>query len=345
MGSISIVEVAKRAGVSVATASRVISNSDYPVSELTRQKVLEAATELNYVPNTLARNLRTQRSNLIAVLVGDNTDPYFAQITRGVEEVANESGYLTIICNTDRQTAKELKYLQALRDYRVDGVIFAGGGLNEPGYPQLLEKQIKIMQEQGANIITLSQHTLQVPSVQADNFNGAREMTKRLIELGHRQIAFVTGPANLLVANIRFQGYMAALTQAGLPIQPQLLLVGDFSRAGGEQAVQSLRFLPPEQRPTAIFAANDETAFGVMLGLHKFGWRVPQDISVCGFGDLPFAEMVVPALTTVHIDLRELGRSGALRLLDAIREQPVEKLHVLPTTIIERDSTAPYEPD
>src|SRR2546425_3305607 len=131
----SIAEVAKRAGVSVASASRVLSSSTYPVSAETREKVLKAAGELSYTPNSLARNLRAQRSNLIAVLVGDNTDPYFAEIMRGVEELANEAGYLTILCNSDRQPDKELHYLNILQDYRADGVIFAGGALNEPGHP------------------------------------------------------------------------------------------------------------------------------------------------------------------------------------------------------------------
>jgi len=180
----SIVEVAKRAGVSVASASRVLSNSTYPVSTAMREKVLKAALEVNYVPNSLARSLRVQRSNLIAVLVGDNTDPYFAEIMRGVEDVANESGYLTILCNSDRTPAKELHYLRLLQDYRADGVIFAGGALNEPGHPERIAKVVQAMIDRGAAVVTLAQHTLSVLSVQADNFGGARAMTARLVALG-----------------------------------------------------------------------------------------------------------------------------------------------------------------
>src|SRR6266700_4769479 len=149
----SIIEVAKLAGVSVASASRVLSKSSYPVSLSTREKVLHAAQELNYVPNSLARNLRAQRSFLLAVLVGDNTDPYFAEIMRGVEEVANEAGYLTILCNSDRNPAKELHYLRILQDYRADGVIFAGGALNEPGHPEQLERIVQSMVDRGGAVV------------------------------------------------------------------------------------------------------------------------------------------------------------------------------------------------
>ncbi|HLZ57687.1 MAG TPA: LacI family DNA-binding transcriptional regulator [Ktedonosporobacter sp.] len=337
----SIVHVAERAGVSIATASRVMSNSSYPVSPATRQKVLEAATELGYTPNSLARSLRSQHSKLIAVLVGDNADPYFAEIMRGVEEIANEHGYLTIVCNSDRNPVKELHYLRTLRDYRADGVIFAGGGLNEAGHNQRITEIAHEMMERGAAVITLAQHMLQVPSIQADNQGGARKMTERLIELGHRRIAFVTGPSNLTVAAMRLQGYMAAMHEAGLEIDPELLLEGNFNQPGGEQAAHRITQIPIERRPTAVFAGNDATAFGVMLGLVQHGWHVPNDISVCGFGDLPMAQVVMPPLTTVHIPVRDLGRSGALKLLAILRQEEVSWLEVVPTTIIERSSTAP----
>ena len=165
-------------------------------------------------------------------------------------------------------------------------------------------------------------------------------MAARLIALGHSRIAFVTGPSNVMVANVRLQGYMAALVEAGLPIDPALLLPGNFDRPSGEQAVRYLAQMAVDQRPTAIFAANDETAFGVLSGLKQLGWHVPKDISVCGFGDAPMARVVVPALTTVHISLRELGRAGAGNLLAQLHHKQVPSLEVLPTTIIERDTTA-----
>ncbi len=337
----SIVQVAELAGVSIATASRVISKSNYPVNSRTRERVLEAAAKLNYTPNALARGMKTQHSNMLGIIVGDNTDPYYAEIMRGVEDVANENGYLTIVCNTDRQPVKELKYLQTLRDFRTSGIIFAGGGLSEPGYPEKLAEKVRELTERGTAVITLSQHTLHVPSYQPDNFGGARQMVNKLTALGHRRIAFVTGPANFIVANIRLQGYMAGLIEAGLSLNPNLLLPGDFSMAGGEQAVRSLPYLPLSERPTAIFAANDETALGVMMGLRRLDWPVPQAVSVCGFGDLPVAQAVNPTLTTVRIDLRELGRNGMLKVLAILKNETVPTIEIAPISIVERASTAP----
>jgi LacI family transcriptional regulator len=341
---VSIVDVARRAGVSVASASRVLSNASYPVSEETRGKVLQAAQELHYAPNSLARSLRAQRSNLVAVLVGDNADPYFAEITRGVEEVANDCGYLTIVCNTERKGERELHYLQMLQDYRADGVIFAGSGLNEPGHTERLNTIVQTMRERGAAIVTLAQHTLQVPAIQIDNASGARAMTRYLLELGHRRIAFIGGPSNLIVANMRLQGYMAALIEAGLDVDHTLILAGSFDREGGEQAVRNLAQIPEPQRPSAIFAANDETAFGVLRGLNSLGWRVPEDISVCGFGDLPMAQVVVPSLTTVHIGLRDLGRSGMRKLLAQLQHEDTAGTELLPVQVVPRATTRAYTP-
>jgi LacI family transcriptional regulator len=339
--AVSIVQVAELAGVSIATASRVISNANYKVNHKTRDKVLAAAAQLNYTPNALARGMKTQHSNMFGIIVGDNSDPYYAEIVRGVEDVANDNGYLTIVCNTDRQPAKELNYLKTLRDFRASGIIFAGGGLTEPGYPEQLAEKVAEMTGGGTAVITLAQHTLNVPSVQPDNFEGARLMVRKLIELGHRKIAFVTGPANLIVANVRMQGYMAGLVEAGLSLQPNLLWPGDFSMAGGQKAVQALTYVPAPQRPTAIFAANDETAIGVMVGLRRLGWQVPQNISVCGFGDLPVAQAIGPALTTIRIGLRELGQAGARKVLALLKNETVETVEINPVSVIERDSTAP----
>lgn len=344
--NLSIVDVAERAGVSLATASRVMSNSSYPVNAVTRQKVLAAAAELGYTPNSLARSLRSQRSKLIAVLVGDNVDPYFAEITRGVEEVANEQGYLTIICNTDRNPTKELHYLRTLRDYRADGIIFAGSGLNNPEHTEQVEKIITEMQGRGAAVVALSHQTLHIPSIQIDNFGGGHAITTMLLEMGHRRVALVAGPAGLTVANIRMQGYMAALVEKGIAIDPNLILIGNFDQASGERAAQSIAQMEPAQRPTAIFAANDEMAFGVMLALQQQRLHVPRDISVCGFGDIPVARLLTPALTTVHVPLRRLGRSGAERLLAILRREETPSSEVLPITIVKRASTtSPQHPE
>ncbi|GER92092.1 LacI family transcriptional regulator [Dictyobacter vulcani] len=341
----SIVDVARKAGVSIATASRVISSSTYPVSATTREKVLAAAKELKYMPNSLARSLKVQRSKLIAVLVGDNTDPYFAQVARGVEEIANAHGYLTIMCNTERDPARELAYLQTLQDYRADGFIIAGSGLSETDYAEQeqINELVQKIQGRGAAIVTLSPHSIQAPSIQSDNIGGAYELTSYLISLGHRRIAFVTGPAHVTVSELRQQGYTRALADASIPFAPELILTGDFTQAGGERIAATLAQMPVDQRPAAIFASNDETAFGLMNGLRQQGWRLPQDISICGFGDIPMAPMVIPSLTTVSISLRELGRAGARKILSLLQNHQTEPtIEIMPATVIKRDSTIPH---
>lgn len=337
----SIVDVAKRAGVSVATASRVMSSSTYPVSTAAREKVILAAQELDYVPNSLARSLKVQRSKLIAVLVGDNADPYFAQVTHGIEEIANANGYLTIICNTERDPGRELMYLRTLQDYRADGIIFASSSFETSNTAELVTAIVSSIQRRGAAIVSLSSTDLQAPSIQPDNLGGAYAITNHLIGLGHRRIAFIAGPEHLKVAEQRKQGYQQALAAADIKLQSEFLLPGDFTQAQGEAAAARLGQFSAAERPSAVFASNDEMAFGLMNGLRQQGLRIPEDISICGFGDVPMAKMVTPGLTTVHIALRELGQAGANKILALLNhEVPASESEIQPITIVERGSTA-----
>ncbi len=166
-------------------------------------------------------------------------------------------------------------------------------------------------------------------------------MTSYLLDQGHRRIAFVAGPSNLTVANVRLQGYMAAMVERGLNIEQNLIIAGNFDQPGGERAALHIAQMSSQSRPTAIFAANDETAFGIMLGLARLGWHVPQDISVCGFGDLPMARLLSPPLTTVQVSLRDLGRMGAQKLFAMLKHEAVSELDILSTKVVERGSTAP----
>jgi LacI family transcriptional regulator len=337
----SIVEVARRAGVSLATASRVLSNANYTVSAPLRQRVLSAAAELHYVPNPLARSLKGQRNRMLAVMVGNNADPYFAEIARGIEEVVGERGYLTIVCNSDRNPTREMNYLRLLETYRIDGVLFVGSGSNNPVDVDPLQSQIQKMQARGAVVVTLTQHPLSVPTIQPDNFTGTRLMTEYLLKLGHRRIAFIGGPPDLLSVITRQQGYLAAFASNGIDIDPTLLLSSDFTLTGGEIAARTLLALPAEQRPTAIFAGNDEMAYGVYSALRQAAIPIPSAISICGFDDLPMSALIAPALTTVHIPLRELGREGAKLTLALLQGEPSPDPRILPLKVIARDSTGP----
>lgn len=317
-----------------------MSDSSYPVSEEMRQRVRKAAADLNYAPNPLARSLKGQASHLLAVMVGNSADPYFAEITRGVEEVAGERGYLVIVCNSDRDPSRELHYLRLLHDYRADGVLFASSGFNDTTYTTRVEALVHQMTQRGTHVVTLTQSLLRAHSVQPDNFNGARLMTADLVRMGHTRIAFIGGSSNLISANMHLQGYMTAMLEAGRTIDPMLILSGDFTQNGGKLAAQALLRLPPDQRPTAIFAANDEMAYGALDTLREAGLRAPDDMSICGFNDLPMSHMIDPPLTTVRVPLRELGRAGTQLLLALLNKEEQPMLRVLPTEVIHRKSVA-----
>ena len=181
-------DVARRAGVSLSTASRVVTDNGYPVAEATRQRVLEAVRELNYSPSVLARALVTRRTHIVGVIVGDVEDPYFAEIVRGVEDVARRAGYLVIVCNADRDPETELGYLRTLLDYRVDGVILAGGGVVDEAYHDPVVEAVANLEHQGSVVVALAEVAATVPCITIDNRAAAAEMTRYVVGLGHARI-------------------------------------------------------------------------------------------------------------------------------------------------------------
>ena len=196
----SITEVARLAGVSTATASRVVSSSDYPVSAAARERVLEAARTLDYVPNALARGLLKSRMPVVAVIVHDITDPYFAEIVRGVEDAASVDGYLVITCSSERDPERERSYVRLLRSMRAAAVVFAGSGLDDPAVNEEIDRHLAAMRADGAAVVHLSPHAGGEPDVGVDNAGGIATMIAALVELGHRRIAFLAGPGALFVA-------------------------------------------------------------------------------------------------------------------------------------------------
>ncbi len=196
----SITEVARLAGVSIATASRVVSAADYPVSAATRARVLEAARTLDYVPNELARGLLKRQIPVVGVIVHDITDPYFAEIVRGVEDAASKAGYLVITCSSERKAEREASYVRLLRSMRTAAVIFAGSGLDDPALNEELPRHVAGMRAYGAAVVHLSPHALGEPDVSVDNLGGIAAMVGALVSLGHSAIAFLAGPSTLFVA-------------------------------------------------------------------------------------------------------------------------------------------------
>jgi LacI family transcriptional regulator len=322
----SLADISRRAGVSIATASRVLGGSSHPVAEATRSRVLGAAEEMGYRPSELARALVKRTSRIIGVIVGDIVDPYFAEIARGVDDVAAERGHLTMVCNTDRRPESELAHLDVLRDYHAAGVVFAGSGYADGPESARLAAAVEELQERGAAVVALAARDIECPSVVVDNRGAARDATEHLLALGHRRIAFVEGPAGLHTSAQRLAGFEAAMSAAG---GEALRLPGGFeSEAGDAAAAQLVASLPD-----AVLAVNDEVAIGLLTGLRRAGVDVPGTISVAGIDDTRPARYV--DLTSVSLPLHELGARAARMVLDG-----AEGDAVLPHRVVPRATTA-----
>lgn len=333
----SITDVARLAGVSTATASRVLSASTYAVSTTARARVLEAARALDYVPNALARGLHKSYIPVVGVIVHDITDPYFAEIVRGVEDGASPGGSLVITCSSDRVAERETSYVRLLRSMRAAAVIFAGSGLDDPEQNEEIAKHLAAMRDYGAAVVHLSPHAAGAADVGVDNAAGIAKLVAALVELGHRQIAFLAGPTSLYVARERLAGYRAGLAAAGLPFDDRLVVSTGFHREGGELAVDHL--LAGDAPFSAIVCANDLLALGALERLAGRGVQVPAEVSVAGFDDIPTATMTTPPLTTVRLPLHEIGRRGAaFAEVMLAGETPVRE--IMPTELILRGSTS-----
>ncbi|MFO7274322.1 MAG: LacI family DNA-binding transcriptional regulator [Bacillota bacterium] len=303
-------DVARRAGVGVATVSRVLNGKGYVKAE-TRQRVLAAAEELGYVPSQLARGLVRRLSGTVGLVVPDITNPFFPLITRGVEDAASEAGYTVFLCNADNDPELEAQDVRKLRERRVDGVIFVGTSERRELVDQLLADDIPVV------VMDRQVNHTEVDMVLVDNLAGARAAVRHLMELGHRRIAHAAGPPSTRTGQDRCQGYRQALEEAGIPYDPACVVWGDFTFESGIRAGQVLLGRSPQ--PTAVFAGNDLIALGVIRAAEEAGLSVPDDLSVVGFDDIQMAALVCPGLTTVRQPAREMGRLAMTMLLERIR--------------------------
>jgi LacI family transcriptional regulator, galactose operon repressor len=303
----SLSDISRHAGVSIATCSRVLNGSAHPVSEATRTRVLNAAQELGYAPSALARALVTRSSRIIGVIVGDIVDPYFAEIARGVDDVAGPAGHLTMVCNADRRPTAEIAHLGVLLDYHAAGVVFAGSGYEDEG--EGLRAVVRQLQAGGSVVVALAARDLDCPSVRVDNRAAARDATEHLLELGHRRIAFVEGPPGLHTSAHRRAGFEEAMAAAGA--EPSRLR-GGFEHEAGEAAAAEL--LAADDLPDAVLAVNDEVAIGLLARLRRAGVDIPGRLSVAGIDDTRPARLV--DLTSVSLPLHELGERAARLVLE-----------------------------
>ncbi len=326
-----ISDVAKRAGVAPVTVSRVINNASN-VSASTREKVQQAIEALGYVPSGAAQSLRSKRTRSLALLVPDITNAFWTTVARGVEDAAQSHGYSILLCNTDESTAKQQRYLDVVISQRVDGAIIAPYDSNAENLAKLRHRNISTV------IIDRHIEGWDVDTVIGDSISGARALVQHLINLGHKQIVLISGPVNTSTSMDRVAGYYIALNEAGIPFEPNLIKYGEFRSASGEQL--TLEVLDGGLKPTAIFAANNVIAMGVVDALEKRGLRVPQDIALVCFDDLPNTSHFFPFLTVAIQPAYEMGVNAAQLLLSRLdAEVHLQPRHVvLPTRLIIRHS-------
>jgi LacI family transcriptional regulator len=335
-GSPTITDVARRAGVSVATASRTL-NGARPVGEAFRDQVVTAARELGYSPNPHARALAQSTDASVGVIVHDVTDPYFSEIVRGMLQASAQTERLVLICNTYRDRERELAYIAHFRAQRVKALVLAGSGLEDRAFGARMAAQINAFEATGGRAVLIGRHYAPGDAVIPDNVGGARELARTFINAGHRRIGVISGPANLTTTHDRLAGFRMGLRDSGLELDETAVVTGDFTRDGGERSVRQLLSQAPDL--TAIFALNDVMAIGALSGLRRLNKRVPDEISLAGFDDIPIARDLMPSLTTVRVPMVQMG-TRALALAMEPLGTGLRTEH-LPTELVVRDSTGP----
>jgi LacI family transcriptional regulator len=325
---ITIKDVARAAGVSVATVSRV-QNGSALVKETTRRRVGEVAERMGYSPHGAARSLITSRTNTLGVLLPDLHGEFFSEVIRGIDQTAQRHGHHLLVSSSHEDRSAVETALRSMRG-RVDGLIVMWPEMDSTAVPNL---------PAGFPVVLLSApigpHGFDVITVA--NYEGAYAMVCHLLDLGHRRIAIIKGIEGNADAAERLRGYRGALASAGLS-SLAVEVAGDFNEASGYRAANEL--LQSELRPTAIFAANDAMAIGALSALRDAGLRVPDDIALAGFDDIPMARYLEPALSSVHVDISALGERATLRLLAAVRDKDrhEHRAETLPTTLVLRRS-------
>lgn len=302
-------EVAKRAGVASITVSRVINNSGYASREI-RERVQAAVKEMGYVPNRLASSLRSKRTNVLALVLTDITNPFFTVAARGVEDVANRAGYTVIFCNTDEDLLKEQKYVEILMQNRVDGIILVPSGFDSQSVVTLQQNGIPVV------VIDRSVSGQSVDQVRCDSLNGAFQLTHLLTRLGHTHIALLNGPENVSTASDRLAGFRKALQEDGINDNEQIVITGAFTRASGYEMTKKLLELSP--RPTALFAANNFIALGALTALEEAHVLVPTEMAVVTFDDLPKSLVISPFLTVAAQPVYEMATKATELLIERL---------------------------
>lgn len=317
-------DVAARAGVSVATVSRVLNNPEV-VREETSRSVLDAAKALRYVPNTAARSLSVRRMHTVGVLLPDVHGHFFSEVIRGADAAARAAGFHLLVSGWHSDSTEMFEVIQTMRG-RVDGLLLMA--------PNLSLSSLREEMAFNLPLVLLNSNDRKHAAVTIDNYGGAGKMMRHLASLGHEQIAFLKGPSHNVDARERLRGYRQAMKKAGAA-GSTLELDGDFTEESGRAAAQVL--LGRRSRPAAVFAANDSMAVGLISELTRWGIDVPGEIAVAGFDDIAIARYITPALTTMHVDIANLGERAFALLLTAL-EHGTAHHELIPTSLVVRTS-------
>jgi LacI family transcriptional regulator len=331
-GRPTISQIAQLAGVSVPTVSKVL-NGRADVATPTRERVEQVIEQYGFVRNRAARALRKGKTGLVELILPRLDDEYFLPIIEGAAQVLREAGVRLVLTSSGDQPEEEVQRIDTLIDHSMDGILVVLPSAEVIDFLERSDFPFVLIHNQGG-LLSM------VPSVRITSWEGGFVATSHLIKLGHRRIAYIGKTAPTRDGIERIAGYRAALDAAHLPIDPQLECPGHFNEVDGYTATRALLALP--EPPTAIFAGNDRQAAGVYRALHEAGLTVPADMSVIGFDNLPFTELLSPPLTTIHAPRLELGRTAASMLLRLINGEQLEMPRVvLPTQFIERQSCRP----
>jgi LacI family transcriptional regulator/LacI family repressor for deo operon, udp, cdd, tsx, nupC, and nupG len=329
----SLQEVAKRANVSIATVSRVLNKSDKVVPE-TRALVEQALRDLGYRPSRVARRLRMKdgRAHLVGLIIPDIQNPFYADIARGVEDAAYAAEYALLLCNSDENVDKERFYLDVMTSESVDGVVL-------PPFDETDAAVIDLVKT-GMPVVCVDRSLVKVKTdlVDVDNYRGAFDAALHLIEKGHRNIGLIEGRTHVSTSRERRRGYMDAFAEAGIPVRKDLIRSGDFRQESGRLLAGEL--LDLRKPPTALFVFNNLMTVGALAAVHQRGLKVPKDVAILGFDDLPWAESLDPPLTVVRQPAYDVGRQAMELLLKRIMEpsRPPVIVRLLPELIVRRST-------
>jgi LacI family transcriptional regulator len=336
----SIKEVAREAGVSIATVSHVINNTRY-VSDEVRARVLQAIEQCRYYPNAHARSLASGKSKIIGLVISDIVNPFFPELVKAIEAAAFEHGYDIMLSNTNYDTERTSHYVRRFIERKIAGVAVMTSEMDKKLVDELAHREVPVV------FLDVGEPGLHMNNLRVDYDEGIEQAILHLVALGHRRIAFIGGNTNLRSSRRRLEAFQKTMRQL-FPDAPELVFYGNFKIEGGQRAASEILATQSENMPTAVVCANDLTAIGAISEFEAAGLNVPRDVSVVGFDNIAFAALTKPALTTVNLPLGELGRRAIEVLIRSVEDSEQQGIEIrIPTNLIIRQSTAParIQPD